>query len=160
LTSLSNYFLCGWAANTYGFIVLLNCGVFGAMEDYLRWMEQADEDYKTAKLLINQGVYYASVFFSHQAIEKALESILLRHGKDLGKIHSLPELADMLELETGINIPENIRSAINEVNPHYVITRYPDAANGVPARAYNKVKAQEILDKCGVVLEWSRLNLH
>jgi HEPN domain-containing protein len=126
----------------------------------LRWMEQADEDFKTARILINQGVYYASVFFSHQAIEKALKSILLKHGKDPGKIHSLPELADMLESETDISIPENIRLAIQEVNPHYVITRYPDAANGIPARAYTQTKAKEILDKCKEVLEWSRLNLH
>jgi len=84
----------------------------------------------------------------------------LKHGKDPGKIHSLPELADMLESETGISIPENIRLAIQEVNPHYVITRYPDAANGIPARAYTQTKAKEILDKCKEVLEWSRLNLH
>jgi len=129
------------------------------MDECLKWMEQAQEDLKTAKILLAQGVFYASVFFSHQAVEKALKAVLLKNGKDPGKIHSLPDLVEILETELDLSVPEDIRSAVYEINPHYVITRYPDAANGVPAKAYNRVKADEIFNKSQEVLKWSRQNL-
>jgi HEPN domain-containing protein len=129
------------------------------MEEFLKWMEQAEEDLRTARILLEQRVYYASVFFCHQTVEKAFKSVLLRGGKDPGKVHSLPDLVEILEAEMGLNVPENIRSDMYEINPHYVVTRYPDAANGVPAKAYSQAKAQDILKKAEEVLEWSRQNL-
>jgi HEPN domain-containing protein len=127
--------------------------------DYSKWIEQAQEDLKTAQILLEQGRFYASVFFCHQASEKALKALLLKYGKDPGKMHSLPDLLELIELDVGINVPQAIRIAVYDVNPHYVITRYPDAANGVPAKAYNQAKAEEIFRESKEVVEWSKQNL-
>jgi Uncharacterized conserved protein related to C-terminal domain of eukaryotic chaperone, SACSIN len=65
--------------------------------NYKEWKEQALEDLDTAKGLLNNGKYYASAFYSQQAVEKSIESIMIYLGKDPGKTHSLIELIEMIE---------------------------------------------------------------
>ncbi|WP_204327927.1 HEPN domain-containing protein, partial [Proteus mirabilis] len=47
-----------------------------AMGSVLLW-EQALEDLKTAEVLVEVKRYYASVFFSQQAAEKALKALYI-----------------------------------------------------------------------------------
>ena len=55
--------------------------------------EQALEDLKTAEVLIDADRYYASVFFSQQAAEKALKALYIEVKKELPpKTHSLIRL--------------------------------------------------------------------
>jgi len=116
---------------------------------------QALEDLITAKVLLNSKRYYASVFFSQQAAEKALKALYIENKKALPpKTHSLLRLADELNIQH-----EEVIDALIDLNPEYIVTRYPDAANGIPARMYNDRIAREHLEKAEKVIEFCRKKL-
>lgn len=49
------------------------CGLLKNLEEGLRWFEQAEADFKTARNCLEDGNYYAIAFFSRQSAEKALK---------------------------------------------------------------------------------------
>jgi HEPN domain-containing protein len=111
-------------------------------------LRQAEEDLITAKLNIEIERYYASVFFSQQSAEKALKAECIEKLKILPQEHNLIELAKML------NAPENIMKSARELNPEYLITRYIDAANGIPSEMYDKESAELHLRCAEEILGW------
>jgi len=126
-------------------------------EEARKWLEQSIEDLNTAKDTLSTGHYYAVAFWSHQAAEKALNALLIDGGKAVGT-HDLNELLNVIHDE--LNIPINdVLSDVNKLTVHYTISRYPDAANGVPARLYSKSYAEELLSSAQRVVEWVRRNL-
>ena len=72
------------------------------------WMIQAEEGLDTAITLLGAGKYFATAYYSQQASEKALKSLLIFLGRDPGKTHSLTELADIIEKE-GLEVPSNVK---------------------------------------------------
>lgn len=123
-------------------------------EAKLLW-EQALEDLKTAEALIEIKRYYASVFFSQQAAEKALKALYIEVKREFPpKTHSLLRLSNELGIKD-----EEIIDAVLDLNPEYIVTRYPDAANEVPAKIYNERMAVEHLEKAKKVIEFCRQKL-
>jgi len=78
-----------------------------------RLWEQAQEDLDTADKLLNVGKYYASVFFSEQAAEKALKVLYLEKRRRITFTHDLVELAEEL------GAPEDVCHAATELSPDY-----------------------------------------
>jgi HEPN domain-containing protein len=114
------------------------------MRDYVElWLRQSLEDLDTAKVLLNNNKYYASSFYSHQAVEKCLEALLLYFGKDV-KTHDLNKMLDIIKEEVNLNV-EEIRKEALKLNPNYTISIYPDAANSLPYLLYDKKDAEEYL---------------
>jgi len=113
-----------------------------------RLWEQAWEDLDTADKLIGVHKHYASVFFSEQAAENALKAIYLERKRRAASTHDLTELAE------GLAAPENAARAAAELSPDYLVTRYPDAANAVPARLYDQASARLHLEFSRQVMEW------
>ncbi|MDK2373025.1 MAG: HEPN domain-containing protein [Candidatus Korarchaeota archaeon] len=112
--------------------------------------KQGLEDLKTAKVLLEAGRYYASVFFSHQAAEKFLKAAYIELKRELyPKTHNLVELGKALGME---DLMENLM----ELNPEYSVTRYPDAANGIPAEMYNENIARKHIRTAERVMEVCR----
>ncbi|MFP3189109.1 MAG: HEPN domain-containing protein [Sulfolobaceae archaeon] len=126
--------------------------------NYKEWIEQALEDLDTAKVLLNNGKYYASAFYSQQAVEKSLKSIMIYLGKDPGKTHSLIELIEMIEKE-GVTVPTKIKENLMVLSPHFIISRYPDAANGVPFKQYSKSISEDLYNRAKEVVRWVEENL-
>lgn len=114
---------------------------------------QAGEDYKTAKVNMDGGRYYASVFFSQQSAEKALKALYIRVLKELPQTHNLVELAKDLKA------PAYIMGLARELNPKYLTTRYVDAANGVPADMFDKKSAMIHLKYAKDILTWAEERL-
>ncbi len=109
-----------------------------------RWMEQAQYDLDTAKANYQIKKYYASAFFSQQAAEKALKAFAIEKTGELPKTHSLFELGKILKIKDDDFI---------ELTPDYTMTRYPDAANEVPANLYNASNTEDKLQAAGRILE-------
>ncbi len=110
------------------------------------WL-QGEEDLETARILLKTHRYYAAAFFSHQAAEKFLKATYLEVAKDVyPKTHNLVELGRLLHLD-------DIMEDLMELNPEYMISRYPDAANGVPAHMYNENIAKRHLERAERVRE-------
>ncbi len=114
---------------------------------------QAQEDLKTAEVLLETGRFYASVFFSQQAAEKALKALYMHLKNELPRSHNLVALARALDA------PEAVMEAARELAPDYIVTRYANAAHGIPAEMYSERSAREHLNYAKEVLEWTRKSL-
>lgn len=64
----------------------------GNLKEGLRWLDQAEADFKTAKDCLKDGNYYASAFFSQQSAEKALKGFLYSKGYRALITHSVLDL--------------------------------------------------------------------
>jgi len=116
------------------------------------WMKQAESDMKNAELMYNSGAYDIASFLSHQLAEKALKAYYIYSRKEFpNKTHNLKEYAEAIN-----ELPAELAIYCRDLTPHYIVSRYPDAAAGVPAEIYTKNIAKDLLQKAKKVLEWSK----
>lgn len=118
------------------------------------WWRQALADLGAARKIARAGVYFSSVFHSQQAAEKALKALYLHRKRSLP-----PPTHNLLRLGRALGAPPGLRRALLELNPEFVTTRYPDAANGVPAEGYDARSAREHLAAAREVVAWVRAQL-
>jgi len=104
-------------------------------KESLRLLEQSGHDIDTASQLLKIKIYYASVFFAEQAAEKSIKALHIEKKRRAEFTH------DLVELAQGLDAPRDVVKAAAELSPDYIITRCPDAANGVPATLYDKESA-------------------
>ncbi len=110
-----------------------------------RWLEQATEDLKWARLLLKEGGFHLVCFLAQQIAEKALKAFLYGQGEEIVIGHSIERLGAHLSQ----HIPE-IKKQIDRwsmLDGYYVTARYPNSlpAGSIPARVYQKDAAQEAL---------------
>ena len=124
------------------------------MKDYRKqamdFWSQARADLATSLTLLDAGVYYASVFFSQQAAEKALKAAIVDQQHRQPKGHNLVQMANSL------NGPVEIMNAAAELNPEFLATRNPENVEGVPAQLYDKTSARIHLRCAQDILEWAK----
>ncbi len=65
-----------------------------------------------------------------------------------------PRHHDLVDLGTELGVSEPVRAALRRLNPEYVVSRYPDAANGVPAENYDVELALELVSHAERVERW------
>jgi len=109
---------------------------------------QARADYATSVTLYDAGVYYASVFFSQQAAEKALKTATIRKFQRTPRGHNLIQMANTLDA------PLEIMNAAAELNPEFLAARNPESANGVPSQMYDSKSARRHLQAAQLIVEW------
>ena len=54
-----------------------------ALEEGMRWLEQAEEDQRWAKDLAERGGYHLACFLAQQVGEKALKAFLYAQGEEI-----------------------------------------------------------------------------
>lgn len=114
-----------------------------------RLIKQAEDDLNTAKDLLEDEKYYASVFFSQQCVEKSLKALYIKEKKEsTGKTHSLIYLGKQTTL------PKKHYTFLRNLTPEFVLTRYPDAAEELPSELYDEETASKYLEKTEEVLKW------
>ncbi len=117
-------------------------------EDASNWLKQAEIDLATAKDNLKINRFFATAFFCQQAAEKALKAYALEHLRENIKTHSLLALAKNMKL------PKELMEAMIDLTPDFIISRYPDAANAVPADIYDSKKARQKIIFAERVVEW------
>lgn len=88
------------------------------------WFKKARDDYKSAKVVLEEGGYYGTTcFLSQQMAEKYLKGFLIFKSGKMEKIHDLVKL---------LNECKKISPDFNELdeecvllNDYYIETRYP-----------------------------------
>ena len=115
------------------------------------WWEQSKRDMNIAKHNHERRDYDAAVFFCEQAAQKAL--LLHRTSKAPPKIHSLVELGKM------VGVDARMLSFLADLSPHYMMTRYPDAAGMVTSEIYDGRTSLSFLRGTKKVLAWCRSRL-
>ncbi len=128
-------------------------------EEAMLWFRQALAELRAARNALKAGDWFASVFWCHQACEKALNALLLGYGKAV-RGHDLLRLARCVQEELGLELPRTVLRCLRRLNPHYVVSRYPDAANGLPFEVYEREDAEEALKCCEEVIRWVEQYLH
>ncbi len=118
-------------------------------EEATKWWKQALEDLDTAKYNASGNKYYAAAFFCHQAVEKALKALYLAREKELpGRTHSLIALARKLE------VPQRYHRFLKELTAEYVVSRYPNATDEIPAALYGPEILEDYIRRSEEVLRW------
>lgn len=121
------------------------------------WMALAVNDLTLAEELLNRkGKVYYSAHFCHQAIEKLIKAIISeRTDKVPLPTHNFKILLDQAQLK---NIPEDKKSFIFSLMPHYIGTKYPeDIANLY--KQYTKSFVKKLYKDTREVFEWLKAYL-
>ncbi|MFP3909628.1 MAG: HEPN domain-containing protein [Halobacteriota archaeon] len=100
-----------------------------------RWLTQAEEEYKDAYNLMQQGRYYLSLFLCQQSAEKALKAFIYLQEDEPLFTHSV---AVLLRIAREIDPDfEEVRGA-KRLDDYYIPTRYPNGLPGeVPSKYYD-----------------------
>ena len=109
----------------------------------LLWLAAAEEDLEDAKIAFDMGRWFRTAFFSQQAVEKALKAlffVILR--REPPKTHVITELYKQLK-EAGFSL--EVEDELYVLNKYYTVTRYPDAANGLPSESVDRLEAERAL---------------
>lgn len=87
------------------------------------WLEYADENLQSAKLLLESDLYNPCLQNVQQATEKMLKALLAERGIKIKKTHSINELVTLLA-ENGlkVDIKEDERDLIDSI---YLPSKYP-----------------------------------
>jgi HEPN domain-containing protein len=109
---------------------------------------QARADYATAVTLLDGGVYYASVFFSQQAAEKALKAAAI------DKLQKLPKGHNLIQMANAVNATLEVMNAAAELNPEFLATRNPENSEGVPAQNYDRRSARTHIRCAQTIVDW------
>lgn len=113
------------------------------------WLKQSLKDFEVAKKTLDINEYYLVAFLCQQAIEKGLKALYIEKNKQLA-----PQHHSLIFLAESVGVPRKFYSFLKTVNKEFVVSRYPDAAYGVPYELYDKSIALEMLTKGGEVMEW------
>lgn len=122
-------------------------------QEVQQWWQQALDDLETATISFENKRFYACSFWCQQASEKALKALYLEIKKEPSLGHGLVFLAK------STNAPRDIIEACAVLNPEYAISRYPDAAAGVPSEIHTKELSGSHYKKAEVILTWVKQKL-
>lgn len=114
-----------------------------------RLVLQARRDLENARKNIGIEAYEVAAFLCHQAVEKYLKGAWLHR-----KRARPPATHYLKELGAGLRIPRRLMAHLVFLNPDYTVTRYPDAANGVPYELYDKPTARAKVKAAEAVARW------
>jgi HEPN domain-containing protein len=118
-------------------------------EEARRWMAQGREELAMARSLLASGGYSGAAFHCHQAAEMLLKGLWIHRKRS-----AAPRFHDLVQLGAELEAPDEVRAALRRLNPEYVISRYPDAANGIPAENYDRLRADELVALAAGVESW------
>jgi HEPN domain-containing protein len=119
-------------------------------KDVERLVLQARRDVENAAKNVTIGAYDVAAFLSHQSAEKFLKAawVHVKHQRH-------PPTHYLRELGSGLDAPPSVMSRLLFLNPDYTISRYPDAANGVPYELYDEPTARAKVAAAQEVAGWA-----
>jgi HEPN domain-containing protein len=101
----------------------------------LRWLTQAEEEFKDASTLAKAERYYLSLYLCQQSAEKALKAFIYLHEEEPLLTHSV---AALTTLAASIDGEFNSLKDAKRLDEYYIPTRYPNGLpDGIPASHYD-----------------------
>lgn len=125
-------------------------------EEYQRWLGQAEHTLASARRDLSASDFDWACFKAQQAAEYVLKALLRALG-NAAVGHSLVKLAETLQAQAGVAIPEPLWQAARTLDRHYIPPRYPDAyPSGMPYEFYDAPTAGAAIDAAQRMLEFVR----
>lgn len=119
------------------------------------WVDIADYDMKTARVMQKSGRYLYTVFMCQQATEKLLKSLHMKRFSKEGPLsHNLVYLQSLLEL----NFSEQRLKLLSELTAYYIEGRYPSYKAKL-SKLVSKDKSADILKRTEALYKWLKLKL-
>ncbi len=114
------------------------------------WYAQAQHDLEQARASAAAGRFDWACFAAHQAAEKAVKALHLRHGQEAWG-HVVARL--LAELPLAAPAPDALIDAGRVLDTFYIPTRYPDShAAGPPYEHYGRLQGEEALRHAGDIV--------
>ena len=116
------------------------------------WINGAEDDLKTAKVLIEKDRLLHGLFFCHLVIEKAIKAHVVKETKEVA-----PRSHNLIYLSGKANLKFDIKDEIflGILMKYQLQGRYPDYHPAIPERS----KAKEYLTKTETLLKWLKQKL-
>lgn len=87
------------------------------------WLQYADENLKSAGILMGSSLFNPSLQNAQQAVEKYLKAVLIEKAAGLTKTHSIRELAVLME---GLGIHHSLTDDdVDLLDSIYLPSKYP-----------------------------------
>jgi HEPN domain-containing protein len=100
-----------------------------------RWLDQAEEEYKDAELLMRARRYYLSLYLCQQSAEKALKGFVFFKEQEPVFSHSI---AVLVNVAAALDPDFDALAGAKRLDDYYIPTRYPNGLPGdIPSRYYN-----------------------
>lgn len=121
------------------------------------WVELAEYDLETARVMLDTGRYLYVGFMCHQVIEKMMKAYYVKsQGEMPPYTHNLELIARKSSLAGSLS--QEQLSFIRRIEPLNVESRYP-ADRELLARALTPEKCWQILDQTTEMYRWIRQKL-
>ena len=118
------------------------------------WIELAEYDLETARLMLNGGRYLYVGFMCHQVIEKALKAYYVSaRNEPPPYIHNLKRLASDSGIYDKMN--EDQRDLLDVLGPLNIEARYPTYKEEL-ARTLNREFCEGFLTKTEALYQWTK----
>jgi len=122
------------------------------IEEFTRWIKQAEYTLKSAERDKNSGDYSWACFKAQQAGELAVKALLYGLGI-MAYGHSIKKLLDVLSKD--IDVPNEMFRYARILDRHYIPPRYPDAyVEGSPYEFYGIEDAEEAIKAANVIIKF------
>jgi len=134
-------------------------------EKYEYWLEAAEYDLESAKVMMNGGRYMYVAFMSQQAIEKLTKGLYtLYTGNEAPMIHNIWNIFKSLKREVNLaeeslNVEEfeinleKYKSFFAELLAYYISGRYPSFKENI-SRTIDSKRAERVLHTTQEVFSW------
>lgn len=114
--------------------------------EVLLWLRAADEDLSDARDALERRRWFRAAFYAQQAVEKIFKALFFIYCREEPpRIHAVTELYRTLK-EHGFTLPGDLEEQLYVFNKYYTVTRYPDAAGGLPSESVDRVEAQRAVE--------------
>ena len=121
------------------------------------WIEMAEYDLETARVMLDGGRYLYVGFMCHQAIEKVLKGYIWKSSStEPPYTHSLARLLAQAGLDDAM--PTRLRDFIDTLEPLNVETRYPTDREKL-MRSMNRERSISILNQTKELYAWIKAKL-
>ena len=88
-----------------------------------KWLEYADENLRSARLLLDSELFNPCLQNVQQAVEKMLKALLVESTKKIKKTHSINELVNILD-KHGLNV-DMTEDDCDLLDSIYLPSKYP-----------------------------------
>jgi HEPN domain-containing protein len=120
------------------------------------WIELAEYDIKSAKVMYKGKRYLYVGFLCHLTAEKALKAVIANKGIFPLKIHSLPRLAEIAGLNDILSDEQN--ELLDELYPLNIEARYSEYKDTI-AKILSRKKCKIMINRTEDLLIWIKNRL-
>lgn len=115
------------------------------------WLKIANNDLKSAKALLKEGLNLNAMEHSHAALEKLIKGIITEQkGIQPPKIHALLKLVSLTVIQ---NLEDDIKRFLVELDASYISVRYPDDIEKISLK-FTRNETEEVIRKVDNIFKW------